>query len=335
MPVHETISQTEKHGARPACIVARLCALLPLGLALAVCVWRPDPLAALTLVPAWCWLAAGVASAFVVWRLEFRRQAAWLLAIWVCFAVGWVEETRSLSRSIASKLRPKEIETVRGLRIVSLNCAGMARCIDDLRRVKPDVVLLQEAPGDDELARIARELYGDTGGCLAGGDTAILARGGVAPVFVDRQAHYVAAQVTLAAGPVLTCVSLRLSPPVARLDFWDRAFWKDHELLRMQHRRELREIDALLRDLKARATIVGGDFNTTPLDPALDELRSAGSDAFLSTGTGWGATGSNDWPLFRVDQIWLPRRMHARRTWTIRTRTSDHRMVVCDLEHSP
>jgi endonuclease/exonuclease/phosphatase (EEP) superfamily protein YafD len=76
--------------------------------------------------------------------------------------------------------------------------------------------------------------------------------------------------------------------------------------------------------------LVGGDFNTTGLDTALDALRPTLTDAFAGHGTGWGATGTNDWPLFRVDQIWTDARLVPTRVYAEKTTSSDHRMVICD-----
>ena len=310
-----------------------LLVLLPSGLlvagAVAGCLWRPDALAALTLVPAWCWPLAGVLPLLAAWKLRLRRLAGGLALLCLVFAVGWVEEVPALARLATSARQPAG---GRRVRIVSLNCANSGRALADLQGVEADVLLLQEAPSAERLAEIGAALFGKGGGVLSGGDTAIVARGSIEPAFVDRAAHFVAAVVTLDDGVRLGCVSLRLEPPGAQLDFWSAGFWNAHRGRRAKHRRQLREVAARAGRMAAAVPVViGGDFNTVPLDRALDELRPQFADAFAGSGRGWGATGTNDWPLFRVDQIWTGPGATPLSVRSRTTTTSDHRMVVCDL----
>ena len=77
--------------------------------------------------------------------------------------------------------------------------------------------------------------------------------------------------------------------------------------------------------------MVGGDFNTTPHDRALSELRLIMTDSFSHSGTGLGGTGTNDWPLFRVDQVWVNALCEPERVCAMKSIHSDHRLVLCDL----
>ena len=77
--------------------------------------------------------------------------------------------------------------------------------------------------------------------------------------------------------------------------------------------------------------IVGGDFKSPPYDDALAPLRDRLFDAFRKAGHGRGATGTNDYPLFRVDQIWVSQGFRPESVTAQNTMYSDHRMVVCDL----
>src|SRR5438874_9251430 len=56
------------------------------AIAVVVCIWRPDALAALTLIPAWCWLVAGLLSSIPAWRIRDRRIACALTVLWIAFA---------------------------------------------------------------------------------------------------------------------------------------------------------------------------------------------------------------------------------------------------------
>ncbi|HEY3964171.1 MAG TPA: endonuclease/exonuclease/phosphatase family protein [Planctomycetaceae bacterium] len=299
--------------------------------ALAACLSRPDALAALTLIPAWCWPLAGVTATIPAWRIRGRRMACAISVLWIAFAIGWAEDFSSAARSVGAIFNSKPALRSTTLRIVSLNCDSNASCLADLQRTNPDIVLLQEAPGVPVLTDIARQLYGDTGRFLSGGDTAILARGVIQQQFADRSAHFVSGKILLEGGPSVQCICLRLAPPPSRLDFWNGGFWSEHRDLRNVHRRQLRQIMNHIESLAAsQPLIVGGDFNATGLDTALDELRPTLADAFVRHGTGWGATGTNDWPLFRVDQVWTDSRLRPIRVYARKTKSSDHRLVICD-----
>ena len=314
---------------RPA--FAILIAVGPAVGAVIACLWRPDVLAALTLIPAWCWLLTGLVATIPAWRMRGRRFACTLTALWIVVSIGWVEDVSSAVRGALAAFYSSTPPIGSQIRVVSLNCDSNERCLADLQRVNPDVVLLQETPGKEALEKMTRQLFGEEGGFVAGGDTAILARGTVKPLFVGRGSHFVAATVELENGRELDCVSLRLAPPPSRLDFWTIGFWTEHCELRDLHRRQLRQVVARLRELPSPSLLIGGDFNSTGLDRALDTLRPQLADAFSASGVGWGATGTNDWPLFRVDQIWTNFRLVPVKTWAAETGFSDHRMVVCDI----
>ncbi|MEX2174141.1 MAG: endonuclease/exonuclease/phosphatase family protein [Pirellulaceae bacterium] len=295
------------------------------------CMWRPDQLAALTLVPPWCWLVAGLSATCCVWRARLPRLAVALAACWLFFACGWVEELPALARLAASHLPGTGAPPGQPLRIVSLNCAGGERCLADLQLAGADVVLLQEAPGSAALARMTAELFGGEGEFCTAGDVAILARGTIRNQLQDESGTFVGASVRLSEGPEIECVSLRLAPPPSRLDPWTSEFWAEHRQLRQLHRRQLAELMAIIGETEdSSAIIIGGDFNTMPLDAALDELRPQFTDTFARRGIGWGASGTNDWPLFRVDQIWTGARLVPIQTFARKTTHSDHRMVICD-----
>jgi endonuclease/exonuclease/phosphatase (EEP) superfamily protein YafD len=312
-------------------VVAGL-SVLPGVVAIVACIWRPDALAALTLIPSWCWLVAGFLTLPFVWRTRQTRLLLVLTGLWIAFACGWVDETRSLARLAGRGILASESPQGQRLRVVSFNCGGSERSLADLQRVNPDVVLLQEAPGAEALARMSSGLFAEAGEYCTGGDVAILARGTVRNVLADEPGTFVAARLQIAGGPEVQCVSLRLSPPSSRLDPWRGGFWAEHRQLRQTHRRQLAEIrKRALAKQPSRAVIVGGDFNMLPLDAALDQLRPELADSFIRSGLGWGATGTNDWPLFRVDQIWTSGHVAPTQTFASKAAHSDHRMVICDV----
>jgi len=101
---------------------------------------------------------------------------------------------------------------------------------------------------------------------------------------------------------------------------------------RISHREQINRIIEHLQSVPSGShLIVGGDFNAPPRDDALALLQSRLSDAFLTAGSGWGATGTNEYPLFRVDQVWVSNSLQPVSATAKKTQHSDHRMVVCDL----
>jgi vancomycin resistance protein VanJ len=298
-------------------------------------VLQPDWLAPVILVPTWCWLIPGLMLACCGFRGVRRRWFVGILFLWAAFTWLCVEEAHSQVRG--ESMSPVEWLTARrngrGLRIVSLNCnVGQARCVEEIAAWEPDVVLLQESPNEEQLQDLVESLFGRDGTCLYGGDVSILARGKLTHRFSDTRSHFVHVEVELPTGSVIEVVSTRLSPPVPRFDFWRPDFWSDHREKRIDHRKQINEVVQHLQSVPSGShLIVGGDFNAPPRDDALKGLQSRLTDAFGVAGSGWGATGTNEYPLFRVDQVWVSNSLKPVLVMARKTRHSDHRMVVCDL----
>lgn len=298
-------------------------------------VTQPDWLAPVILVPTWCWLIFGVMLACCGLHADRKQWFVGLLLAWAVFTWLFVEEAHSLVRGkmLSSAEWQAARESGRGIRIVSLNCnVGMSRCVEEVASHDADVVLLQESPGEEQLLRLVELLFGQDGSCLYGGDVSILVRGKLTRRFSDARSHIVHAEVELPTGRVIDVVNARLAPPVPRFDFWTPDFWIDHHEKRIDHREQIKQIvDHLQSVTSGSHLIVGGDFNAPPRDDALALLQSRLSDAFLTAGSGWGATGTNECPLFRVDQVWVSNNLQPVSAMAKKTQHSDHRMVVCDL----
>jgi len=74
-----------------------------------------------------------------------------------------------------------------------------------------------------------------------------------------------------------------------------------------------------------------GDFNAPPDDAVFRLLRPRFADAYRRAGVGWGNTIVNDYPVLRIDQIWVSDQFSPRLVYARATEHSDHRMVICDL----
>ena len=166
-----------------------------LCLGLAVCyALQPDACVALTIWPPWLWMLPGLLLTWTAWSREGKRRLAAVTILWLAFLLAFAEEPRSLVRVPASE------RGRRGLRVVSLNCAGgsMAAAAE-VQAVAPDLVLLQEAPTPSQVRKLGAKLFGAEAGAICGLDTAILARGTLLPSPLPRgTSHFIAAHVRLA-----------------------------------------------------------------------------------------------------------------------------------------
>lgn len=289
--------------------------------------FKPDGAAALTIFPAWTWLPFGILSA--LFRIKRDRKSAAILAIaWVVYGISFGEEWLSLSRF---GHEPDRVPNT--VRVVSLNCAGgEPLAANEVAAFHPDIVLLQESPGPADVERLAKKIFGAEGAIIKGPDASILARGPINALTLPKgTADFVAAEVQVQ-GEWVTVVSLRLLPPVFRIDLVNPDAWRELAANRQARRAEIADIATYLGRQRVRPTIVAGDFNCQSGDRSLDAMPSRLRDAFYEAGRGWGHTAVNDYPLARIDQIWVSNDWRAWQQFVQKTVYSDHRMVVCDLE---
>jgi len=303
-----------------------------LAIALIAIHWlQIDYLAPITLIPPWMWLVpVGLLFAFTFRKIS-RRMLVGTLAAWILFTALFAEEASSLLRfrSQSTSLTANGI-----VRVVTLNInIGSLDAAKETQRFKPDIVLFQESFGEQRLQELSERFFGQKAGHLHGGDVSIMANGTVTPIHVDRASHFVHALVSIDGGKEFDVVCLRLSAPVFRIDCWSSGFWGDHEKVRKKHRQQIKEVvDHLQQSAKTRNWIVGGDFNLVGNDGSLSPMATPLlTDTFNQSGSGWCNTGTSNYPLFRVDQIWISESLKSRSTKAYQCKNSDHRMVVSDL----
>jgi vancomycin resistance protein VanJ len=295
---------------------------------------QPDSLAAFTVIPAWCLLLAGVGG--LLWRVRRRRTWPWRLAClaWVMFGVLCVGELESLARGLFPVPSAENKPGISRLRIITINCGvGNVRALEEAVALRPDLLLVQESPGMARLLELARQHF-DGGDIRAwGGDTSIIARGELEPVWAQQGDRFLQATWRLPEGPVLHVTSLRLAPPPVRIDYWDRDCWTVQTERRRGHREQIERIVDRLADVPLdRPVIVGGDFNCPAGDRATHPLRERLRDSFELAGRGWGNTITREFPFHRIDQIWVSPALSPVQVFAVRTPHSDHRMVVADLQ---
>lgn len=288
---------------------------------------HPDCLAALTLLPAWSWLL--LPAAFMLLRVPLGRWG--LLAVWLVWGVFFftqVEEFWSIGRGCLSPVcQQKKADD---LRFVSVNCSGNPGVLHELRLLQPDVVFLQESPGAQQVQQMAQELFGCQGCSVYGPDCSIIAKHALrAPGKGQRYLFLTMAEATLPGiGPV-GLGSLRLRVGRARLDLWNPACWVAQAEVRRQHIEQVQQIAGAIMDYAA--IVIGGDFNAPPRDRCLRYLPARLRDCFAMEGRGVGNTVLQDFPVLRIDQIWASTNFCGRQAFAVKSRQTDHRMVVADL----
>ena len=218
------------------------------------------------------------------------------------------------------------------VRVITINCnIGSPDAILETQRFAPDIVLVQESPGASTLSQLSQTIFGDPSDQLCSTDASIICRGAIEVVMNDPSSHFQHAVVTLPEGDRYDVISLRLSAPVFRLDPFSSGFWNDHLKKRQQHRQQIQEImDHLKANHVTKNWIVGGDFNLPGGSGALSPLAGL-ADSFSKAGSGWCNTGTSDYPLFRVDQIWLGKNLEPKTAQAYATENSDHRMFVVNF----
>lgn len=297
--------------------------------------WRqPDLFAIITIWPRWVWLGPGIVLALAGWSRARKRTANLLLILWLLYLLFFLEEPHSLVRFGPWPSPGWQAARARGqaFRLVSLNCAGSARAVAEVKQYHPDVLLLQESPNKERVQALAREIFGPDHGVVWSRDASILLRGSIIPAHTTRPEFFLRARALLAAGPEVEVVSTHLLSNIYDFELWSGEAWIRHTQRRRQHRTQMQEIVGQLATIPPTAPlIVGGDFNSPPGDAVFRLLRPRLRDAFGQAGCGWGNTVLNNMPVTRIDQVWINGRLRADAVVTRRTQYSDHRLVVCDL----
>ena len=250
-------------------------------------------------------------------------------AMWMLFTTFFVEEARSMLR-FGNQATERAADA--NVRVITINCnIGSRDAILETQRFSPDIVLVQESPGAATLAELSQTIFGEPSDQLCSTDASIICRGNIEVVMGETGSHFQHAVVTLPEGDRYDVISLRLSSPVFRLDPFSSGFWNDHLNKRQHHRQQIQEImDHLEANHVTENWIVGGDFNSPGGDGALSPLVGL-ADSFSAAGSGWCNTGTSDYPLFRVDQIWLGENLEPQTARAYATENSDHRMFVVDF----
>lgn len=291
---------------------------------------RPDFAAAETMAPPAAWLLIGLGVTAAGFRN--RRACAFVALLWLLFGAVTVEGFRSALRP-GFRITGQERAAADAIRVVSLNCAGGSEAAArEVEQYRPDIVLLQETPVRAAVERLARRLFGREGASWCGLDASIIARGPLRPVQHPRRSSNFVMAALRVRGVPFGLVSLRLQPPVARMDLWNQECRRAQTASRRGRRKELAAVMGFVWSHSGEGPVlVGGDFNAVAGDPALAPITAPMRDSFDEAGRGWCDTAINDLPFARIDRLFVERGVEVLASSVRRTSNSDHRMLVVDI----
>lgn len=279
--------------------------------------WPTDALYAITIWPPFVW--AGLA--FVLSLAGFRRhrtRAQWLLLFaWFSFWTGFGEEKLWIPS------RAFEFYDSESHKFVTLNCAGgSVEAAQEALDRNPAILLLQESPSRKELEKLADSGYS----LISGPDASIMVdgKGRLDAIELPRgTSNFVAGVARLYNQEPILVVSLRLQPPIFRLDYWSPDCWQAYTENRERRRAEFAEIMRFIKPHaeKVKWVVIGGDFNTPPDSGTFAPLSGWLTDASRDSGY----TATNEFPMARIDQIWTNIYCFSSRAY--QTKNSDHRLV--------
>ena len=308
--------------------------LLFLFIAVMICFLnRWDSMVTITLIPVWAWAAFGMTLSLLSWICFRGSFAAVVFSIWLASGLILSEEPRSLIRELflppASSL-PEELRT---LRVVNINAEGMEENLRISAVLKPDIVIIQQAPEGDALEKFANDLFGDEHMVVTNRSNAFIARGEMVNTLGETDSATLHVRMLTPDGFLVDITNLDLEPYLPSPQLWKKEVWQRLTTTRVENRRLLRHYlgENQLTSGKI-GRIVSGGFGTPPGDDVFRPLESAQlADAFGKAGTGWGNTYPADYPLVRLDQIWASANLRPLRAFTSVNPGSTHRIVVADF----
>lgn len=295
---------------------------------------RPEWGVAVTVSPLAVWVLIGVVALVPCMVTSVRRRAIAVMAGWLLLAVLACEEPRAImhvAREWPEESWEQARPSGRALRIITMNCAGGdERAASDAMGYEPDILLLQEAPGDAETAAVLASVAGYE--AARGLDCTIIARGEVRAWERDPRLLRTTGADVRVEGHSIAAISTHIELPWTRIDVYRSAAWRAAAAAQASRREEM----SALADLAIGAPrdvplVLGGDLNTPAGDRLLRLLPRYLHDAFEEAGTGWPNTIVSDMPISRIDYIYVSDHFEVRRSVARYTPHSDHRMVIADV----
>ncbi len=293
-----------------------------------------DSLTYITIIPFWMWALLGTLASAITMTFMRSRLCVAVLILWLVTGLAISLEARGVFRQI---VEPEAGDATEGaLRLVSINCQdGSVSAAATALELKPDLLLLQEAPGREPIASLCQQLYGDGGSFVIDGSVAILGRGRFLTSAEEDEAPIaIHARFRHESGALMDVSNVALHCSIPEWQIWNKAVREQLRDTRIANRRALRRyIGEYPVNEHQPVRIIAGDFSTPPGDDIFRPLKQAGlRDAFATSGLGTGHTYPSERPFLRLDQVWISPDAQLIRTTTMESPDTDHRIVICEFK---
>jgi endonuclease/exonuclease/phosphatase (EEP) superfamily protein YafD len=296
--------------------------------------------------PAWFWILG-------IWLLillahQNRKQTLILCGAWLGFLLYFSEEwkwvfyplktTQTATWDIQNRTSiPDTLKSnIIPLRIITYNLSGDIRAMEAAAALHPDICFFQESPSSQYATpeRIkkfdAKMTYYDNDGL------AILSRY-PAKLLPEIQLGWgdpaQLMEITLPGKRIITIVNVRLIQPELGLNPFSSSTWIQTKQNQVTRDKQMKILLNLLKEKEnITPVILAGDFNRPARAASLNIIRKHYIDTFAKSGRGWGNTMTVDFPVSRIDMIWVSPHFKSILSRAVRTPYSDHRMVISDVE---
>ncbi len=295
---------------------------------------RWDGLVAITLIPLWALAGVGMILSLLSWLFFRGIPSIVVFCFWLVTGIVGSEETHSLVRELTNTIDPREApQPERQYRAINVNALRSVEGLQQVKDLKPDLVIIQEPPGEEELRGLASSWFESNFDLLHNDGLAIAAKGEFLDIIDEEGTPAIHARVQIETGLLIDVTSIELSPCLPTPKLWSPAAWRQLNEARVHNRRTLRTHLGENQITQSNiGRIVAGGFQTPPGDDVFRPLESNGmTDVFGKAGEGWGNTYPSDYAVLRLDQIWVSENFGISSAQAIPNRTSDHRIVISDL----
>lgn len=304
-----------------------------------------------TIWPSFLWLCGLLPLVLMTWD---RRRLRWFCvqgALLIAFVLSTTEwqsvvrwpDTAAIERWEA--IRASE-HSGRALRVVTWNLSGQSwaspAVCKKLAPLDPDLCFFQETRDDESAEDDGRPTMWRGWHWLDGGDCGLLSRLPVRALPTKRIGPWSPPQmalVNLGEGRELLAINVRLMLPSLVLNPLTRRnrtrLSEDHQARKSQYPALAGLIEETQAEHAVDDALLAGDFNTSASRYSLRPLRQWLTDAWRIKGRGWGRTMTNEFPVARIDQVWITPGIEAIDGRVVEGSPSDHRLVVMDLIVSP
>lgn len=300
--------------------------------------FRMDWCAAITVFPVWVWITPAMILVTLQVIIDKRETAFFSFALWSAFLFVYDDHPAALVRGFVYQWDQTKLEQYQqngnGLRIITFNTLGHdIETLKQLKTLKPDILCIQESPQPALLQQIGDEIFDGFTSVVRGGDCSIITNGKITQNEIpSTHRFYLPVTIQLPSGFTVVVVSLHFYPPVVCFNLFSSSCWQDQTTNRIRRREQMRilreHIDTIPKDIPI---IVAGDYNAPSGDELYRQLQPRLSDAYPIAGIGWGDSFHNEYPVVRIDQVWISNHFQPTALITHSSQSSDHRVVICDL----